>query len=27
VTLKEPGTYEYVCEVHAPGMAGSIVVK
>ena len=25
--LDEPGTYEYVCRVHAPGMAGSITVK
>ena len=22
LTLDEPGTYEYVCKVHAPGMAG-----
>jgi plastocyanin len=27
LTLDEPGTYEYVCDVHAPGMAGSITVK
>ncbi len=27
LTLDEPGKYEYVCEVHAPGMAGSITVK
>ena len=27
LTLEEPGTYEYVCDVHAPGMAGSITVK
>jgi plastocyanin len=27
LTLDEPGEYEYVCEVHAPGMAGSITVK
>jgi len=25
--LDEPGKYEYVCHVHAPGMAGSITVK
>ena len=27
VTLDKPGTYEYVCEVHQPGMAGTITVK
>ena len=27
LTLDEPGTYEYVCQVHAPGMSGSITVK
>jgi len=27
LTLDEPGKYEYVCNVHAPGMAGSITVK
>jgi plastocyanin len=27
LTLDEPGDYEYVCKVHAPGMAGSITVK
>jgi plastocyanin len=27
VTLKQPGTYEYVCRVHAPNMAGTITVK
>jgi plastocyanin len=27
LTLDEPGEYEYVCKVHAPGMAGSITVK
>jgi plastocyanin len=27
LTLDEPGTYEYVCDVHAPGMAGTITVK
>ena len=27
LTLDEAGTYEYVCNVHAPGMAGSITVK
>jgi plastocyanin len=26
-TFKEPGTYEYVCRVHAPGMAGTITVR
>jgi plastocyanin len=26
VTLDKPGTYEYVCEVHKPGMAGTIAV-
>ena len=25
--LDQPGTYEYVCNVHAPGMAGTITVK
>jgi plastocyanin len=25
--LDQPGTYEYVCKVHAPGMAGTITVK
>jgi plastocyanin len=25
--LEKPGTYEYVCHVHAPGMAGTITVK
>jgi plastocyanin len=25
--LDKPGKYEYVCNVHAPGMAGSITVK
>ena len=25
--LDQPGKYEYVCEVHAPGMAGTITVK
>ncbi len=25
--LDKPGTYEYVCEVHKPGMAGTITVK
>ena len=23
----EAGTYDYVCNVHAPGMAGQIMVK
>ena len=27
LTLDQPGTYEYVCDVHAPGMAGTITVK
>ena len=27
VTLDKRGTYEYVCEVHKPGMAGTITVK
>ena len=27
LTLDEPGNYEYVCDVHAPGMAGTITVK
>jgi plastocyanin len=27
LTLDKPGTYEYVCEVHKPGMAGTITVK
>ena len=27
LTLDEAGTYEYVCDVHAPGMAGTITVK
>jgi plastocyanin len=25
--LDKPGTYKYVCHVHAPGMAGTIIVK
>ena len=25
--LDDPGKYEYVCNVHAPGMAGTITVK
>jgi plastocyanin len=25
--LDKPGTYKYVCHVHAPGMAGTITVK
>jgi plastocyanin len=25
--LDKPGTYQYVCHVHAPGMAGTITVK
>jgi plastocyanin len=27
LTLDQPGTYDYVCRVHAPGMAGTITVK
>ena len=27
LTLDQPGKYEYVCNVHAPGMAGSITVN
>jgi plastocyanin len=27
LTLDQPGTYEYVCDVHAPGMAGTITVR
>jgi plastocyanin len=27
LTLDQPGKYEYVCHVHAPGMAGTITVK
>lgn len=27
LTLNQPGKYEYVCRVHAPGMAGTIAVK
>jgi plastocyanin len=27
LTLDQPGTYEYVCDVHAPGMAGTITVE
>jgi plastocyanin len=27
LTLDKPGKYEFVCDVHAPGMAGSITVK
>jgi plastocyanin len=27
LTLDTPGKYEYVCNVHAPGMAGTITVK
>jgi plastocyanin len=25
--LTQPGTYDYVCHVHAPGMAGTITVR
>jgi amicyanin len=27
LTLDQPGEYEYVCDVHAPGMSGAITVK
>ena len=27
LTLDEPGKYEYVCDIHAPGMSGTITVK
>ena len=27
LTLDQPGKYEYVCEVHAPGMSGTITVE
>ena len=27
LTLDKPGKYQYVCDVHAPGMAGTITVK
>jgi plastocyanin len=27
LTLDEAGTYNYVCRVHAPGMAGTITVR
>jgi plastocyanin len=27
LTLDEPGKYEYVCNMHSPGMVGEIVVK
>ena len=27
LTLDKPGKYDYVCHVHAPGMAGTITVK
>jgi plastocyanin len=26
-TFDEPGSYEYVCRVHAPGMAGTVTVR
>jgi plastocyanin len=26
-TFDEPGMYEYVCRVHAPGMAGTVTVR
>jgi plastocyanin len=26
-TFDEPGKYEYVCRVHAPGMAGTVTVR
>ena len=25
--FSEPGTYDYVCRVHAPGMAGTVTVR
>jgi plastocyanin len=27
LALDTPGKYEYVCNLHAPGMAGTITVK
>jgi plastocyanin len=27
LTLDQPGDYEYVCDVHAPGMSGTITVE
>ena len=27
LTLDQPGKYEYVCDVHAPGMSGTITVE
>jgi plastocyanin len=27
VTLDKPGKYEYVCELHQPGMTGTLTVK
>jgi plastocyanin len=27
LTLDQPGEYDYVCDVHAPGMAGTITVN
>jgi plastocyanin len=27
LTLDQPGTYEYVCDVHAPDMSGTIEVR
>ena len=26
-TFKKAGTYDYICRVHAPGMAGTVTVK
>ena len=26
-TFKKAGTYDYVCRVHAPGMAGTVTVN
>jgi plastocyanin len=26
-TFDEPGTFEYVCRVHAPGMSGTVTVR
>jgi plastocyanin len=27
LSLDKPGKYEYVCDVHAPGMAGAVTIK
>ena len=26
-TFDKPGTYDYICRVHAPGMAGTVTVR